>query len=159
MDTPDGRDCDYGNGTAPGRTGKLSARQRAFLRSLANRIKATVWIGKEGLVPALIAQLDAQLTGRELVKVKLLETVDCDRRVVAGELSKATGSAVVQTLGHTILLFRAHPAKPVIDLPPPGAGGPTGGPDDTQGRDQPRPLPSEVVDPHREAARRHPLGA
>lgn len=51
----------------------LKGKQRAYLRSLANTLKPTTQIGKEGVTESFLEQLDGMLRTRELVKVTILE--------------------------------------------------------------------------------------
>ena len=52
----------------------ITAKQRAFLRGLANGIPAVLQIGKEGVNENIIQNLAQALEARELVKVSVLET-------------------------------------------------------------------------------------
>jgi RNA-binding protein len=51
------------------------------------------------------------------VKIKIGENAELERDAAAEELAKKTSSEVAQILGHTVLLYRAHPDEPVISLP------------------------------------------
>ncbi|MBI4858926.1 MAG: YhbY family RNA-binding protein [Candidatus Riflebacteria bacterium] len=104
--------------------GVLTARQRARLRSLGNRLKVSLWIGKEGLTEPVVDKLSAQLDRYELIKVKLLKTAGVDRRWLAGEISGKAGCRVVQVIGNSMLLYRKHPSSPRVD--PDGPGGEDG---------------------------------
>lgn len=95
----------------------LTGKQRRFLRAQGHALKPLVWIGKQGIADNVLAQLDSALTSRELVKVKLLESGPLSTGECAAELAQATGAAVAQTLGHTILLYRPHPERPVLQWP------------------------------------------
>lgn len=95
---------------------ELTGKQRRYLRGLGHHLQAVVMVGREEITPALIRAVDEALATHELIKVKLQEGCDLDRREVAENLSKNCGAAVAQILGKTILLYR--PAKePVIQLP------------------------------------------
>ncbi len=95
---------------------KLTGKQRRYLRGLGHHLQAVVMVGRGDISPALIRAVDEALAVHELIKVKVQEGCDLDRREVADSLSKNCGAAVAQILGKTILLYR--PAKdPVIQLP------------------------------------------
>ena len=96
---------------------QLTGKQRRFLRAQGHGLKPLVWIGKNGIAGNVIKQLDEVLTAHELVKVKLLEACPLTVGECAQELSGASHSAVAQTLGRTILLYRSHPDQPVLVLP------------------------------------------
>jgi RNA-binding protein len=95
----------------------LTGKQKRHLRALGHGLRPLVQIGKQGVTPTIIAQTQEVLTAHELIKVKLLETSPLERDECAAALSEATGADVAQTLGRTILLYRANPDKPVIVLP------------------------------------------
>lgn len=63
------------------------------------------------------AVLDAFNT-RELLKVKVQEAAPTNVREAGEELaSRVQGAHLVQTIGRTAVLYRAHPEKPEIRLP------------------------------------------
>jgi RNA-binding protein len=80
---------------------------REKLRKKAHDAEVTVWVGKRGL-EAVSDELDEQLDERDLVKVKFLRaargTDDVDD--LADELADLVGAEVVDTRGHTTVLYR-----------------------------------------------------
>lgn len=76
------------------------------LRSLAQTMKPLMTIGKGELDEEIVTALDKLLTARELVKIKVLDTQAMNVKDVASYLAFKTKSAVVQTIGHMIVLFR-----------------------------------------------------
>lgn len=54
----------------------ITSKQRAALRGMANTMQPLYQIGKEGVTPAVTAQLDDALEARELIKITVLETAD-----------------------------------------------------------------------------------
>lgn len=100
------------NKTAPELTGK----QNRFLRGLGHGLNPYVMIGKHHLSDDVIKATDEALVAHELVKVRIQEGCLEDRKIVAAELADATGSAVVQVLGKTFLLYRPSD-EPTITLP------------------------------------------
>lgn len=94
----------------------LTGKQRRHLRALGHHLTALVQIGKEGLSDTFVAAVDQALTDHELIKVKLLDTFELDRHDAAAQLAEKTKSEVAQVLGKTILLYRADPEDPRIEL-------------------------------------------
>lgn len=95
---------------------KLTGKQARHLRGLGHHLQPVVMIGKNEIDARVIEELDHQLSAHELVKVRILESCFTDRKVLAPALAEATGAAVAQILGRTLLLYR--PAEPpVIVLP------------------------------------------
>ena len=96
----------------------LTSRQRAYLRGLASTEDAIVQIGKEGITDGTISSLDEALTARELVKIKVLKTVEEDPKDLAQSLvERLPGTEIIHVLGRTIVLFRMNEKKPRIILP------------------------------------------
>ena len=56
------------------------------------------------------------LLEHELIKVRLLETVDGDKKELATEMAQHSQSHVAQIIGKTIVLYRAHPEEPTIKI-------------------------------------------
>lgn len=96
---------------------ELTGKQKRHLRGLGHGLKPIVSVGKQGLTKTVIEQVDACLTVHELIKVKLLEGGPAARGEAAQQITQRTGSALAQSLGRTLLLYRPHPEKPGIELP------------------------------------------
>ncbi len=97
---------------------RLTSKQRAYLRSLANPLKPVVHIGLDGLTAATLAGVAEAFNTRELLKVKVQEGAPGDARETADRIVAALdGVHVAQTIGRTIVLYRRHPEAPEIRLP------------------------------------------
>lgn len=95
----------------------LTGKQRRHLRALGHSLAPVAQIGKAGLSDAVVAAIDTALVDHELIKIKVLETVDGDRDELARALAERTRAEVAQILGRTVLLYRADPDEPRIALP------------------------------------------
>ena len=94
----------------------LNNKQKSYLRSLANPLKAVVIVGKDGLSDTVLESLDVSLEAHELVKVSLLKTCALSVKEAAIELAVGTKSEIIQTIGRTIVFYRrSKEAK--IELP------------------------------------------
>jgi len=73
----------------------------------AHDLDVTVWVGKGGIDP-VVDELDDQLADRDLVKVKFLRAAHggTTTEELAAELAERVGSEVVDTRGHTAVLYR-----------------------------------------------------
>ncbi len=78
-------------------------------------------IGKTGLSPGVKEELDRALCFHELIKVRLLSECPIPRAEAGNQLASNTRSEHIQTLGGVLLLYRARPKDPRIELPGPGA--------------------------------------
>ncbi|RRR75127.1 MAG: ribosome assembly RNA-binding protein YhbY [Candidatus Viridilinea halotolerans] len=88
----------------------MSKAQRAHLRKLANPLKPTVMVGKQGLTEQLMAKIEQELTAHELIKVRLLEYKD-QKDALAATMVAESGAALVGIIGHVITLYRPRPAE------------------------------------------------
>ena len=85
----------------------MTSKERAAWRAKANGLEAIFQIGKEGLSDNLIAQLDAALEVRELIKVRVhLESAPPPPKALAQELGEEQGANVMQEIGGMIVLHR-----------------------------------------------------
>ena len=94
----------------------ITSKQRAYLRSLANKMEPIFQIGKGGINENLIKQLDDALEARELIKLHILETAFMDSREALNELAEVLGAEPVQTIGSKIVLYRESVNKKKIEL-------------------------------------------
>jgi RNA-binding protein len=86
------------------------------LKARAQKLKATLKIGKEGLSPELLAALDAVLKHHELVKVKF-DNFKERKKELAPQLAEKTGSHLVTRIGNVVVLYRAKtPLPQTIDV-------------------------------------------
>ena len=96
----------------------ITTKQRAYLRSLANKEPAILQVGKEGLTDALIANVAEALVARELVKVSVLETAPLSsKEAMAAILEKLPHSEPVQVIGRKFVIYQRNLKEPKIILP------------------------------------------
>jgi RNA-binding protein len=100
----------------------LSGAKRRHLRALGHHLEPVVHCGKEGVSEALIAAVNAAIDRHELIKLRLGENTAGDRRDLATAIAEATHADLVGVLGRTVLLYRRHPKKPVIQFPKKSGG-------------------------------------
>jgi RNA-binding protein len=87
---------------------KLTNPQIQQKRAEAQQIDVSLQVGKNGVTPATVEELSAQLKKRKLVKVRLLpaskESASTEDQVKA--LAEGTNSLLIETRGHTAVFFR-----------------------------------------------------
>ena len=96
----------------PPRPPQLDNAQKKLLRALGHELKPVIQIGKEGLTETLLASTDAVLKARELIKVRLGQGAPLERAEAAEALCRTCGAALVQEIGHVLLLYRPNPNLP-----------------------------------------------
>ncbi|MBQ9267337.1 MAG: ribosome assembly RNA-binding protein YhbY [Clostridia bacterium] len=95
----------------------MNTKQRAYLRSLAQKITPIFQIGKNGVTDSLIDDLNNALEARELIKITILNTVPDDKNAIAREIEEKTSSQIVQIVGNKLTLYKQNKEKPKIELP------------------------------------------
>ena len=85
----------------------MTSKYRAALMAAANPLEPIFQVGKEGVCPNLVSQLDDALDARELLKIRVhLETCPKKPREIADELQTALSAEVIQVIGGVIVLYR-----------------------------------------------------
>ena len=97
---------------------ELRSKHRAHLRRLAHGLKPVVLVGAEGLTGSVLGSIEDAFNTRELLKVKLQEAAPLSTREAADAIAAGLPDVhPVQTIGKTVVLYRAHPDDPQIRLP------------------------------------------
>ena len=84
-----------------------NAQLRAF-KAQAQRMKATLKVGKDGLSSQFLAALDDALKHHELLKVKFDDLKD-KKKELSPQLAEKSGSHVVTRVGNVVVLYRPKP--------------------------------------------------
>jgi len=88
----------------------LTNAQTRALKAQAQRLKAMLKVGKEGLSPQFLAALDELLKHHELVKVKFDEFKE-QKKELAPQLAEKSGSHLVTRVGNVVVLYRPKPIE------------------------------------------------
>lgn len=84
----------------------LRGKQKRYLRSQAHHMQPIFQIGKNGVSPELLQQVDDALEKRELFKVSLLQNTDEIAEEVAEIFEEELGAQVVQIIGRILVVYR-----------------------------------------------------
>ncbi len=95
----------------------ITAKQRSYLRGLANNLEPIVNIGKGGLTPNILSQISEALEAREIVKVKLLDSSLLDPRDTANEVCSTLQAEYVQSIGSRFVVYKESEKNKTIQLP------------------------------------------
>ena len=88
----------------------LTNAQIRDLKAQAQRLKATLKIGKEGLSPQFLAALDDTLKHHALVKLKFDEFKE-QKKELAPLLAEKSGSHLITRVGNVAVLYRTKPME------------------------------------------------
>ena len=75
------------------------------LKARAQKLKAVIHLGHDGITEALTAALDQALGDHGLVKVRFTDHKS-ERKEIAAALATRTGARLVLQVGHTVTLYR-----------------------------------------------------
>ena len=95
----------------------LSSKQRAYLRSLSQKLDTIFQIGKGGITEEICNQISNALEARELIKARVLENSGYDAKEAAEVIANAIASDVVSCVGTKFVLYRASEKRKRIELP------------------------------------------
>ncbi|MGL4734803.1 MAG: ribosome assembly RNA-binding protein YhbY [Enterovibrio sp.] len=85
---------------------KLTTKQKQFLKGLAHDLKPVVLMGANGLVEAVLAEIDQALAHHELIKVKIAAEDRDTKVLIANAIVRETKAQQVQIIGKTLVLYR-----------------------------------------------------
>jgi putative YhbY family RNA-binding protein len=88
---------------------ELTPADRQTLRGRAHRLDPVVWIGTEGLTPAVAVELERALAAHELIKVRVMVGDGDTRERLLHEICAASGASPVQHIGKILVVYRERP--------------------------------------------------
>ncbi len=95
----------------------LNPKQKAFLKSLAQKEKAKFQIGKEGLSDNLLTDVLNYLNKHEIMKISILQNSIVEDEEVF-EFFEDAGIEIVQKIGRVVVLYKhSDNVKEPIVLP------------------------------------------
>ena len=95
----------------------LNSKQRAYLRSMSQKLDTIFQIGKGGISEELCHQLSNALEARELIKARVLDNSGYTAKEAAETIANAIGCDVVSCVGTKFVLYRESENKKRIELP------------------------------------------
>ncbi|MGL5057729.1 MAG: ribosome assembly RNA-binding protein YhbY [Fusobacteriaceae bacterium] len=94
----------------------LTSKKRAFLKKEAHSLDAIIRVGKEGYSENLIQTIVEAIGPRELMKIKILQNCEEDKKEMAFKIAENSGCELVGVIGRTLTLYKENKDKPVISL-------------------------------------------
>ena len=95
----------------------LTGKQRADLRSLAQKEECILYVGKAGITDPVIDQAKEALAARELVKGRVQEACMYTAAEAQQALCEACGAEGVQVIGRVFVLYKRNEKAAKIQLP------------------------------------------
>lgn len=97
----------------------LTGAQKTFLRARGQTLEPSLKVGRGGLTPALLAELQKLLRAHELVKLRFLGAERDERAALCGRIADEGRCVFVSAVGHTALFYRQHPEPEQRQVPLP----------------------------------------
>ena len=97
---------------------KITTKMKRHVRHELKEEGPTIWVGKEGLTPNLMVQVEAQLQRAKMVKIRILKSALAAEtaKVIATRTAEQANAALVEVRGHVFIIYRRR-RKPEADEP------------------------------------------
>ena len=92
----------------------LSSQEKKKLRGIAQRLKPSVQIGKEGVTPASLVELERALSREELIKEKVGPSAS-DFGGSCAKIAQELNCEIVGTVGRTVSFYRKKAVVGEVD--------------------------------------------
>lgn len=100
----------------------LTPAERKEQRALAHHLDPVVFVGGDGLTPAVAAEVHRALDAHGLVKVRVFSDDRAVREEMLARLCDTLGAAPIQHIGKLLVLWRPMPPKVKAEREDRGAG-------------------------------------
>ena len=89
----------------------ITSKERAILRGYSNNLPDIVHIGKDGVNPNVVAQVNDNLLAHELIKIKVQQNAPASAREICDELVSLTQAEPISVVGGKIVLYKRTTKK------------------------------------------------
>ena len=89
----------------------LTSHQRKEKRAEAHHLDPVVFVGGDGLTPAVVRETDLALNAHGLIKIRVFSDERASREAMLASLSDELNAAPIQHIGKLLVLWRPLPAK------------------------------------------------
>jgi RNA-binding protein len=99
---------------------KITTKMKRHVRHELKEEGPTIWVGKDGLKPTVVAEVEKQLQREKMVKIRILKSALASdtAKAIATRTAEQVGAALVEVRGHVFIIYRRR-KKPEAD---PAAG-------------------------------------
>jgi RNA-binding protein len=87
----------------------LTGAQKSHLRSTGQTLEPGLKVGRGGVTPEFLAELQKLLRAQELVKLRFLGADREERAALCAQIADEGRCVCVGAVGHTALFYRQHP--------------------------------------------------
>jgi putative YhbY family RNA-binding protein len=81
----------------------------------------TIWVGKDGLTPGILVQVENQLQKTKMVKIRILRSALASEtaKAIAERTAAQVDAALVEVRGHVFIIFRKRRKQPTEEVKKP----------------------------------------
>lgn len=94
----------------------ITTKQRALLRSHANKLEVILQIGKGGVTSTILKQANDAMQAREMIKCKVLDNSMLTAKEVAQNLAEGAEAEIIQVIGSKFVLYKQNKKEPIYDI-------------------------------------------
>jgi putative YhbY family RNA-binding protein len=93
---------------------KITTKMKRHVRHELKEEGPTIWVGKEGLTPAVLVQVESQLQRTKMVKIKILKSalVSETAKTIATRTAEQANASLVEVRGHVFIIYRRRKKLP-----------------------------------------------
>lgn len=87
---------------------KITTKMKRHVRHELKEEKPTIWVGKEGLTPQVLEEIEKQLQKTKMVKIRILPSAleKETAKAIGTKTAEQTDSALVEVRGHVFIIYR-----------------------------------------------------
>jgi len=89
---------------------KITSRMKRHIKYKLKDENPTLWVGKEGLTPQLLSEIEKQLEKKRMLKIRILKSAleHETAQSIALKAAEQASAALVEVRGHVFILYRRH---------------------------------------------------
>jgi RNA-binding protein len=93
---------------------KITTKMKRHVKHELKYEGPTLWVGKDGLTPQVLIEVEKQLNRQRMIKIRILRTalIEETAQVIATRVAQQTKSALVEVRGHVFILYRKRKTAP-----------------------------------------------
>ena len=93
---------------------KITTKMKRHVRHELKEEGPTIWVGKDGLKPTVVAEVEKQLQKEKMVKIRILRSALASdtAKAIATRTAEQVNAALVEVRGHVFILYRRRRKLP-----------------------------------------------
>jgi len=94
---------------------KITTKMKRHVRHELKYEGPTIWVGKVGLTPQVLSEVEKQLNKQKMIKIRILRTALQEETAqnIANRVAQQTNAALVEVRGHVFIIYRKRKAATI----------------------------------------------